>query len=240
MIPLTYLAFMVRAITGFGSAIFLSPVFSNMLPPKEAVVLIILLESFINLIFLIGERIVIRLKEIYIGAFSGIAAGIIFFGIASQEIIGLLIGSGMAILGLLMLFGFNFRVKNPKGLYVALGFLSGAMGVLTGVNGPQVILGLTNQGYDSAFVRSFMISYLLVIDTVTLVSYLAFGYITPENIGRFAVLAPFVALAYLSGRRILRWLDGETLKKIMLLAVIISSSILIIRYGGDFVGCIFV
>ncbi|WP_202318547.1 sulfite exporter TauE/SafE family protein [Archaeoglobus neptunius] len=236
MAVLTFAAFTVRVVTGFGSAILLSPIFSNIVPPKEAVVLIILLESFVNLIFVFNEKLNFKLKEVYLGGLSGIGAGIFFFGIASQELIGLTIGAGMAVLAVLMLSGFTFRVRNSKNLFLGLGFVSGIMGVLTGVNGPQIVLALTSQGYRAEFIRSFMITYLLVIDTVTLLAYLFSGYLTAKTLVKFAILAPFVCASYLVGKQILGKLDGENLRKIMLLAVMLSSIILIARYGGGLIG----
>ncbi|WP_456467901.1 TSUP family transporter [Archaeoglobus sp.] len=236
MCLLTLAAFTIRVVTGFGSAIFLSPIFSNILPPKEAVVLIILLESFVNLIFVLREKMNFRLKEVYLGGFAGIAAGIFLFSIVSQEIIGLLIGIGMAVLASLLLFGVNFKVRKVKPLFLSLGFVSGAMGVLTGVNGPQIVLGLTNQGYSTAFIRSFMITYLVIIDTATLSAFVIFGHVSSETLLKFVFLAPFVGAAYILGREILGRLDGESLRKVMLCVVIVLSAILVIRYGGGLFG----
>ena len=236
MCLLTLIAFTIRVVTGFGSAIFLSPIFSNILPPKEAVVLLILLESFVNIIFVVREKLNFSLREIYFGGFAGVAAGMFLFGIASQEIVGLLIGFGMGILASLMLFGVSFRVRRAKPMFLTLGFVSGIMGVLTGVNGPQIVIGLTNQGYNSAFIRSFMITYLVVIDTVTLSAFVAFGHVSYEVLTKLALIAPFVAAAYFTGRKILGRLDGESLKKLMLGVVIVMSAVLVIRYGGGLVG----
>lgn len=178
----------------------------------------------------------IGLKEVYAGAFAGIAVGISFFGVASQQLIGMLIGVGMAVLAALMLIGVNFKVRDSKPMFLSLGFISGAMGVLTGVNGPQIILGLTNQGYNAAFIRSFIITYLVIIDTVTLVAFFAFGYINMDVLTKFVFLAPFIVFSYVVGRRILSKLKSDSLRRIMLFAVIVLSLTLIVRYGGDVLG----
>ncbi len=150
MFLLTLTAFTVRVVTGFGSAILLSPIFSNLMPPKEAVVLIILLESFVNVIFLLREKMNFSLIEIYLGAFFGIAVGIFFFGLLPQHIVGLAIGIGMGIMAAVMLLGIDFRVTRTKPLFLGMGFLSGAMGVITGVNGPQIVITLANQAMRQA------------------------------------------------------------------------------------------
>ncbi len=235
MFLLTLTAFTIRVVTGFGSAIFLAPIFSYLLSPKEAVVLIILLESLVNLMFVLRENLTFSLKEVYAGALAGIPVGILFFGRASQEVIGVLIGISMALLAVVLLSGVNLKVRSTKSMFLGLGFLSGAMGVLTGVNGPQIILGLTSQGYEALFIRSFMITYLIIIDTITLLAFIASGHVTLTILTNFALLAPSVVLAYHLGKRILGKLDAEALKRIMLTLVLVLSLIVTFRYGGGMV-----
>jgi uncharacterized membrane protein YfcA len=236
MFFLTLVAFTVRVVTGFGSAILLSPIFSNLMPPKEAVVLIILLESFVNVIFLLKERMNFSLREIYLGAFFGIAAGILFFGLLPQEIVGLTIGVGMGIMAGVMLLGVDFKVRRTRPLFLSMGFLSGAMGVITGVNGPQIVITLANQGYAASFIRSFMITYLVVIDTATLSAFFAFGHVNAQILTNFLVLAPSIVIAYALGSRILSRMDGERLRRIILSSVVLLSLVVILRYGGGLIG----
>ncbi len=229
---LTLIAFTVRVVAGFGSAILLSPILSNFFPPKEVVPLIILMETFINAIFIVRERIRFSLAEIYAGSLAGVVIGVFLFGIISHQIAGLIIGTSMCVLSALMLAGFRFRAENERGLFLFLGFISGSMGVLTGVNGPQIILGLTNQGYDAAFVRTFIITYLVIVDTVIFAAFVSTGHITVHTLSSFIVLAPFIALAYIIGAKLVGKVDSETLKRAMLTVVFISSLTLIYRYGG--------
>lgn len=233
---LTFIAFIVRVVTGFGSAILLSPIFSNLMSPKEAVVLIILLESFVNVIFLLKEKMNFSLREIYLGAFIGITAGILFFGFLPQEVVGLAIGVGMGIMAGVMLVGVDFKVRKTKPLFLSMGFLSGVMGVVTGVNGPQIVITLASQGYAATFIRTFMITYLVVVDTVTLLAFFAFGHVNAEILMKFLVLTPTILIAYGVGSKILSMIDGERLKRVILAAVVLLSMIVIFRYGGSLFG----
>lgn len=54
------------------------------------------------------------------------------------------------------------------------------MGVLTGINGPPIVFGLVNQQYDATFIRRCLITYLIVIDIVTLASFSISGYVTVD------------------------------------------------------------
>ena len=235
---LTSLAFTVRVVTGFGSAILLSPLFSNFLPPKDVVVLMILLESLINLVFVAKENIKFSLGEIYAGAFLGIAAGMVLFGLISQKIAGLIIGVSMGVLSLLMLAGVSFEVRSEKALFLSAGIISGFMGVLTGVNGPQIVLALANQGYSPGFVRIFIITYLIVIDSLILLAFVLLGYLKYDTLFLFLILAPFVVASYLIGKRIVWGMESEKLRKAILSVVFISSISLIFRFlsNGGFGG----
>jgi hypothetical protein len=217
-------------VTGFGSAILLSPLFSNFLPPKDVVVLIILLESLINLVFAAKENVKFSLGETYAGAFIGIAAGIVLFGLISQKIAGLIIGISMGTLSLLMLAGVSFEVRSEKVLFLSAGLISGFMGVLTGVNGPQIVLALTNQGYNAGFVRIFIITYLIVIDSIILLAFVLSGYLKPDTLLIFLILAPFVLASYIIGKRIVWGMGSEKLRKVILSVVFVSSIFLIFRF----------
>ncbi|WP_245604046.1 TSUP family transporter [Geoglobus ahangari] len=232
LFPLVFLAFNVRVVTGFGSAILLSPLLSNLLPPKDVVVLMILLESLINLNFLLRERLTLRLGEVYAGGFAGIMAGMALFGALSQRLIGLGIGAGMAALSALMMRGVRFEVRRERPLLFFSGLISGLMGVLTGVNGPQIVLALSNQGYDAKFIRSFIIAYLIIIDTLILLLFIALGYMSWEIVRIFAILSPAVFLAHLTGRRLLGRMDSHSLRKAVLSVVLASSLVLVVRYSG--------
>ncbi len=227
-----FIAFNVRVVTGFGSAILLSPLLSNFFPPKEVVVLMILMESLINVVFFVKERVTFRLVEVYSGGLAGILLGIALFAVISQRLTGIAIGVGMAVISVLMLVGVRFRVRRERILLFFSGIVSGVMGVLTGVNGPQIVLALSNQGYSAESVRSFIIAYLMVIDTVILLAFVVFGYVGESVLRNFLIFSPSVVLAYFTGRRLLGIVDDGTLRRAMLLAVLVSSVILIVRYSG--------
>lgn len=229
---MVFLAFNVRVVTGFGSAILLSPMLSNFFPPKDVVVLMILMESLINVLFLTRESLRFRPAELYAGGISGIIAGTALFSALSQRIVGLAIGSGMSVLSLLMLRGVRLRVNRRAQLFFLSGVISGFMGVLTGVNGPQVVLALASQGFDASHVRSVIITYLMVIDTIILLAFALLGYISAGILWNFAIFAPSIVLAYLTGRRLLGRMDEGLLRRIILLAVLVSSATLVVRYSG--------
>ncbi len=81
-----------------------------------------------------------------------------------------------------------------------------------------------------------MITYLVVIDTITLSAFFAFGHVKIEILNNFLILAPSILIAYAVGSRILSKIDGEELKKIILAVVVLLSLVVILRYGGGLIG----
>ena len=226
-----FFAFTLRTITGFGSAMLLSPILSAVLPPKKAVILIILLENEVNFVYLMREKLNFSFKEVFIGGVIGIFCGIFLFKRISQDELRMLIGIFVAFFAILLLFGFRFEVpkKFERFFFFALGNFSGAMGVLTGINGPQIVLGLANQGYDSKFIRIFIISYLIVIDFVTLMLFTFAGELRWSIIQLGFLCIPSLSVAYICGKIVEKRTSKEFLRVLMLILSLFAGIFSVIR-----------
>jgi len=227
---LVFFGFTVRVITGFGSAMILAPLIALFLGPKHAVVFVILLESAMGVVFIVKEKLNFEVKHIFVGGFSGIITGIFLFGLLAQQLVGFIIGVSVLTLSLLFLLNITFRTEKEKSLFTTLGFLSGSMGVLTGINGPQIVLGLVNQGYDATFIRRTLITYLIVIDFVTLAGFSVAGYVTANLLKMLFYAVPFLICSYVAGTYILKFVDPEKLKRIMLLITLFAGILAIWKF----------
>lgn len=224
---LVFFGFTVRVITGFGSAMLLAPLIALFLEPKHAVVYIILLECAMAVVFILKEQLNFEVKHIFVGGIPGIVAGILLFGLLAQRIVGFIIGVSVLAFSILFLFNIHFRTEKEGLLFTTLGFLSGSMGVLTGINGPQIVLGLVNQGYDSTFIRRCMITYLILIDFITLASFSISGYVTASLLMLLIYSIPFLLFSYSVGTHLLKFINPEKLKRIMLLITLFSGTLAI-------------
>jgi hypothetical protein len=224
---LVFVGFTVRVVTGFGSALILAPLISLFLGPKPAVVCIILLECAIAVIFIVKEKRNFEVWHIFAGGISGIITGIFLFGLLAQRIVGFLIGVSVLTFSILFLLDIHFRVGKEGLLFTFLGFLSGSMGVLTGINGPQIVLGLVNQGYNARFIRGCMITYLIVIDFITLASFAISGYLSVNLLMLLIYAIPFLLLSYGFGAYVLKFIDPEKLKRLILLITLFAGMLAI-------------
>lgn len=227
---LVFFGFTVRVITGFGSTMLIAPILALFLEPKQTVVFVILLESAIGVIFIIKEKLTFEIRPIFIGGVAGILTGIALFGLLSQRLVGFIIGVSVLIFSILFLLNMTFRTEKEMPFFAALGFLSGSMGVLTGINGPQIVLGLVNQGYDALFVRKTLITYLIVIDFITLASFSISGYVTAQ-IGKLLVYSvPFLLLAFGVGTYVLKFIDPDKLKRMILVTALFAGILAIWKF----------
>ncbi len=227
---LVFFGFTVRVITGFGSTMLIAPLLALFLEPKQVVVFVILLESTMGIVFIFKEKLNFDVKPIFLGGISGIITGIFLFGFLSQRLVGLIIGVSVLTFSILFLLNITFRTEKEKSLFTTLGFLSGSMGVLTGINGPQIVLGLVNQGYDGEFIRRCMITYLIVIDFVTLASFSISGYVTANSLKLLICSVPFLLLSYVVGAHALKFIDSEKLKRFILITTLFAGALAIWKF----------
>lgn len=227
---LVFFGFTVRAITGFGSTMLIAPILALFLEPKQVVVFVILLESAMGVVFIVKEKLNFEVKHIFVGGFSGIITGIFLFGFLSQRLVGFIIGVSVLTFSILFLLNITFRTEKERSLFTTLGFLSGSMGVLTGINGPQIVLGLVNQGYDATFIRRTLITYLIVIDSVTLASFSISGYVTANLLKLLIYSVPFLICSYVAGTYILKFVEPEKLKRIMLVITLFAGALAIRKF----------
>jgi len=169
-------------------------------------------------------------KPIFIGGITGIIAGIFLFGLLSQMLVGLIIGVSVLTFSILFLLNITFKTKREKPFFTTLGFLSGAMGVLTGINGPQIVLGLVNQGYKATSIRRTLITYLIVIDFITLASFSVSGFVTANVVKLLVYSSPFLIGSYVAGTYVLKFVDPEKLKRVMLIITLFAGVLAIWKF----------
>jgi uncharacterized membrane protein YfcA len=227
---LVFIGFTVRVITGFGSTMLIAPLLTLLLAPKQVVVFVILLESAIGVIFIIKEQLNFEIKPIFVGGVAGILTGIFLFGLLSQRLVGFIIGVSVLLFSILFLLNKTFKTEREGTLFATLGFLSGSMGVLTGINGPQIVLGLVNQGYDALFVRKTLITYLIVIDFITLASFSVAGYVTANILKLLVYSIPFLLLSFGVGTYVLTLIDPDKLKRMILVTTLFAGILAIWKF----------
>jgi uncharacterized membrane protein YfcA len=68
-----------------------------------------------------------------------------------------------------------------------------------------------------------MITYLIVIDYLTLASFTLAGYLTMNVLKLLAWALPFIICSYGAGRALLNFVDPERLKRVMLISTLLAG-----------------
>jgi uncharacterized membrane protein YfcA len=223
------IAGLMRGFTGFGSAMVLSPLYSLIYGPVQAVATVMLLESLVTLQLLPAVVSSTRWREI--GPMGLVACVMIPLGgfillAADPDIMRRVIGGAVLVFVLIMLRG--WRYHGPRRLPISLGVaaVSGTMVSSVGIGGPPVLLYWLS-GPDAAQQnRANIISYFAIISIGVLATFVINGTIVIETVWRAAVLAPFFLISAHVGSRLFRRSSEALYRRValyFLLAVAITT-----------------
>lgn len=214
---LVFLAFALKGITGFGENLIMIPLFSWLMPLKEALplTLVVVLAGDIVLcsqLYPFVKR--NTLKAILVGAIPGLCLGVAGLTTVPDTILRISLG---VLLVVYVAFAFIPipAFKNgpiPVGWNYGAGLLGGLLSGLLGVGGPPVVSLLQHRGLSKGMFRATCVAAFLFFDLFRLGSYSLQGYMTPEaGLLGAALLPAFGAGAY-AGFYLHRRLEERQLK----------------------------
>lgn len=108
------------------------------------------------------------------------------------------------------------------------GWIGGVMGGIGGLTGPAPTLWCTLRGWDRDAQRAVFQSFNLVMQVLTLATYVVSGTITPAMLGIFAVIAPSVVVPTLLGVRLYRRVSTASFQRLVLSLLLISGALLVL------------
>lgn len=203
-----FLAYGLRAITGFGSALISVPLLSLFLPLQLVVPWIVALDVAAA-VLLTGSS--WRRRELDWGEIAWLlppAAGGILLGAALLVELpqrGLALGLG----ALIILFGLrnllDLHSERPIWRFWAVpaGALGGAIGALFATGGPPFVIYLSHRIQDKGRLRATLSGLFLIEGGLRLSVFVLAGLLDQEGMGRALLLgAPIMALALLAGHHI--------------------------------------
>ena len=219
------LASIVKSITGFGSALVVSPLLSMVLGPRTTIPLLVLYETGFGLVLLVQVRRSVVVREMVpmgLAAVVGIPIGTYVLASVNPQILKGVIGIVTVGAAALMFFGVTRPLKNPLRASAAAGFLSGVLGGCTGVTGPPVILFLHNQGAPKERFRANLIAYFVFLHVVEIPIFLYAGLLTMDVVRLFPPVVPGALLGLWVAQRLLPRINERMFRKatVVLLAAL--------------------
>ena len=147
---------------------------------KEAVIIVITLNLFLNTAILIeNKKFNLRsLEHIKVLVIFGVIfnfVGIYFLKNFDPNILKIITGSLILLTAINKAISLKFKVVNKEKYYIPVGILSGIFNGIAGLGGLPVLLLLSNSDMKKDEFRTTLVSYFLVMNVVAII-----GYITHE------------------------------------------------------------
>jgi uncharacterized membrane protein YfcA len=228
-----FVAGIIKGLTGFGFSLFAAPALIVLLGPRTAVPIIVLLNSFTNIVLFVEARRLADIRRIGPLIVAGIAAvplGMLLLLVLDVSVIKLIVGIAIVLFALAFLIGFQRPVESERHGLVVAGLISGTLNGVISTGGPPAILFLTNQGLTKTVLRANLITYFLFLSLATIPIFLAGGLLSWDILIRFALFLPSLLVGAFSGSRLLHRVP-ERAFRVVTLAIVICAGVAAILSG---------
>ncbi len=207
-----FVAFMVRAIFGFGDALIGMPLLALAIGIHTAAPLMALLALVIALLIFIRYRQWVDFRvswKLIVSALAGVPVGLFYLSRINETLVNLILGIIVIIFALSRWSGTKLRMKTPEVLTWMTGFFSGILGAAYNTNGPPVIMLLSAQSKAPRTFRSTLQSYFFFTGLGVVGGHLAWGNVNREVLLYFLAGLPVVLVTFFLGDKIFVRLRSE-------------------------------
>ena len=187
----------IQSLVGFGGGLVSVPVLLLVLPPKTVMPVMLLHGLITNLLVALSTRRKAEPKRIwplFISGSLGIVPGMLILLYFDVWAIKLLAGALIISFTMLLFLGFRARLKNERAAMFPIGLVSGFMNGSLALSGPPVILFFSNQGMMRDRFRANLVTYFLVLNVITAISFLIAGLFNNDILLLTALFLPSLFL----------------------------------------------
>ncbi|MHC1567161.1 MAG: sulfite exporter TauE/SafE family protein [Candidatus Syntropharchaeia archaeon] len=232
-----FVAFFIRTLTGFGSALIAVPLLSVIFSPKIVIPFLLVYECLISLLLIFSDRTSVEIKRMVPMIASGIAGiplGTYILVSLDVSHLRIFIGITVVIFSFLLLRR-KIAFKKEKLASIIAGTISGIFGGSTGINGPPIVIFLANQGWKKDFFRKGIIIYLTIVDLFLFTSFSFAGLITEKVLYFDLIFFPAIFLGFISGKKLFLKIEENSFEKIVIAVSILTG--ISCMFWGLFTGC---
>lgn len=207
----------IRGYTGFGTPMFLAPIYAVLFSPAETVPLMIMIEIGVMAQMLPGALPKAdwpELRGLLLGCLPMLPLGGLALTVLDPVLVKKLIGFMTASFVAMLWFGWRYRGPRTLPVRAGIGAFSGFANGLTGIGGPPAILYYLSGPKDIGGIRANLVIYFAFITAIAVPFFIYAGYVTLETVMRWLVLTPPLLLGIYVGshffqgtstRMFLRW-----------------------------------
>ena len=199
-----FLASLLQAVLGFGSALVAVPLALLFLPKETVVSSMFMVGLSLNGFLSVRIRAPISPRPVvilFLASLFGLPLGLSILRAIPVNAMQVFVGCLVVLFTVLLQWG-KLRLPQNALLTVVAGFLSGVLNTSTSMSGPPVLILLAGQGLPKDQFRRTLVSFFFVSGLVAALSLVAAGVLTPQRASYGVAAIPFVFLAGYVGDRI--------------------------------------
>ena len=218
-IGLVALAAFVRGLSGFGSAMILTPGLSLLYNPQQVVAIVILLEMVASAGLLpkaIAQTKWAEVLPMAIAAVIMVPLGAFCLSLLDPELMRRTIAGLILVFVLLLTTGTHYSGQPHIAIHFGVGALSGFLTGMTGMGGPPVVLYQLSGDDTAAESRANFISFLALTQVVGHASYGASGLLSGWVLQRFFVFLPVSLLSLVLGQLLFATVSESLFRKLVM------------------------
>ena len=211
------IAGLARGFSGFGAALIFIPTASALVTPAVAAPVLLMTDSILTLGFLPAAWKRAHRKDVAVmaaGAVIGVPLGTYILNHADPLPLRWGIAALAAMMLVLLISGWRYQAEPKPAVTVAVGMVAGLFGGMAQLSGPPVVAYWLTGRDDPQRVRANIILLFAATTVFSIVTYFAFGLLSPKAIALAAAVGPLYGLGLFVGARLFRFASEKVFRRI--------------------------
>lgn len=226
----------VNGLAGFGTALFALGFFLNVLPPLQAVAVVVVMSvvSGLHGLWVVRREILdnpARFARLVVPALIGIPLGVQTLAIIDADMLKMVIACFLILYGGYFSLRRNLPVfEKPTHLIDGIvGFLGGLLGGAASLSGALPTMWCSMKPWSKTETRAVLQPFNVIVLGITAVILFYRGAFTPDAMTALTITVPVGIVASLIGIVVFKALTTETFRRLLIIMTFLSGAILLVR-----------
>lgn len=220
----TLAAALTQRLTGFGSGLIPMSILPAFIGIRTVAPLVALITTTVDVLMLSRYRAGIRPRAVYpllVGMTFGIPLGILALRRVDERIVLSVLGAVISLYALYTLAGFRIPRPNGRPWAWGVGFLAGMLGGAYNTSGPPLIVYGQALDWPPDEFKANLQTLFIFNDVLVIAGHLVAHNITPVVARAYLIALPALAMGFLIGGRLDRFLNPERFRVLVLVLLCI-------------------
>lgn len=226
-----FLAYTVRGVAGFGSALIAVPLLTMRFPLTMVVPLVVLLDYLGSATQGFANRMEISWRDVLpLIPFTliGVFGALLVMEMVDPQFLTTALGGFVLLYAVYQLSPLP-EMRASRAASIPTGLFGGLMGTLFGTGGPFYVMYFNMRSLDKTVMRASFATYFLVDGSMRLAGYTLFGHVNKEMLLYMLAALPIAGFGLLVGGQIHLNLSQQTFKRFISLLLLGSGIALILK-----------